>query len=141
MLMEFGSFRCSEIPMIEVYSEDFIDLSESVADWYNNRFRNKISSPLICYCTLAGTKVRASWMVSKIPQQLFIGFKRPCLVKDVYKKVSFLNQSYEAKSIIHQPSTNETVLSVCRTTGWVKVTEDSTIVKYIPVKINDKRKP
>ena len=126
----------SEIPMIEVDSEDSIDLTQCIADWFQNRFHNKKSSPLTCYCTTEGTNVRASWMVKNIPQQLLIGLKRLCRVKDVHKRVSLLNQIFLAKSIIHETPLIETVLSVCRTTGWLKVTEDGTVVKYLPDEIS-----
>ena len=126
----------SKVPMIKGSSEKLLDLDNTVATWFWKSYSQETPNSQTCYCTLTGTNVFGSWNIKKIPPQLFIGNKKPCLLQDVHKKITFRNQTFGVKSIIHQDSLKETVVSVFRNNEWWKEGNSGRMVKYLPSEIS-----
>ena len=128
----------SWIPDINLPSEKLIDLNQSTAiwlEWLKEKYC-RIELPLLtCNCTPKGNEVTGSRKINKIPNQLFVSFKKPCSVKNVHTKITILNETFIVKAIVQQTPLNETMLSVRTSTGWVKVLKDASIAKYCPSEI------
>ena len=129
----------SLIPWIPYSHEGIPTIDLLIANWLkwleDPELQHK-PRPLFCSCTPQGTKVKGSLKINRIPDQLFFGLKNPCPMKDVHKKFTILKQTYIIKGIVHQTPLKETLLSVRTSTGWVKVQEDGTILKYLPQQIS-----